>query len=50
MVNNKSMGARNGVHGVFVWENVELRGGINRLEARSGWASDKTVLNITQSR
>ena len=50
LVNNKSVGTRNGVHGVFVWENVELRGGINRLEARSGWASDKTVFNITQSR
>jgi len=50
LVNNRSVGTRTGEHGVFVWEDVELRSGINRLEARSGWASDKTVLNVVQGR
>lgn len=49
-VNGKSQGARSGTSGIFLWENVEMRNGINRLEAKSGWASDKSVLNITQSR
>jgi beta-galactosidase len=48
-VGNRSMGKRTGDHGIFTWENIDLRGGINRLEARADGATDRASLNINTS-
>jgi beta-galactosidase len=48
-VGNRSMGKRTGDHGIFTWEGVELRGGVNRLEARADGVTDRAALNINTS-
>ncbi len=48
-VGNRSAGKREGQNGMFTWENVELRGGINRLEARSELATDRASINVDMS-
>ena len=45
-VNNRSEGSQKGENGIFIWKDVNMRGGINRLEARSGYATDQTSINI----
>lgn len=47
-VGGRSQGKRTASKGIFTWE-VELRGGINRLEARAGGASDRASVNIDAS-
>jgi beta-galactosidase len=48
-VNNRSAGKRRGTNGIFTWENVDFKGGINRIEARSDLATDRTAINIDMS-
>ncbi len=48
-VGNRSAGKRTGQQGVFTWENVDLKGGINRLEARSELATDRASINVDTS-
>lgn len=48
-VGNRSAGKRTGEHGVFTWENVELRNGINRIEARTEVATDRASINVNTS-
>ncbi len=48
-IGNRSAGKRTGQQGVFTWENMELRGGINRLEARSELATDRAAINVDTS-
>jgi beta-galactosidase len=48
-VGNRSVGKCTGEYGIFIWDNVELRGGINRLEARTGVATDRSSVNVDTS-
>jgi beta-galactosidase len=48
-VGNRSMGKRTAGHGVFTWEGVELRNGINRIEARTERATDRASINVNTS-
>lgn len=48
-VGNRSAGKRMGEMGIFTWEDVELRGGTNRIEARSELATDRASVNVDTS-
>ena len=48
-VGNRSVGKRTGERGIFTWDDVELRGGVNRLEARSELATDRASINVDTS-
>ena len=45
-VGGRSQGRRTGEKGIFVWENVGMRPGANRLEARAGENSHRISVNI----
>jgi beta-galactosidase len=42
----RSLGKQTGKGGIFLWENVDLRFGVNRLEARASEATDRASINI----
>jgi beta-galactosidase len=47
-VGGRSQGRRSGEHGIFVWESIGMRPGINRIEARAtGSAPDRATINIS---
>ena len=46
----ESAGRRTGENGVFKWQDVELRGGINRIEARAGELSDRITMGVDMMR
>ncbi len=48
-IGNRSAGKRTGECGIFTWENVELKGGVNRLEACSELATDRASINVDTS-
>lgn len=55
-VGGRSQGVKTGVKGIFVWEGVLLRSGINRIEVRaavgagtSGAVSDRASVNVVAS-
>ncbi|MDR0907808.1 MAG: glycoside hydrolase family 2 protein [Rikenellaceae bacterium] len=48
-VGGRSVGKRAGEQGIFTFEGVELRAGMNRLEARAGGASDRASIAINPS-
>lgn len=45
-VNGVSIGKKQGVNGIFLWENVELRKGVNNLEARADMCWDQALITI----
>lgn len=48
-VGNRSAGKRTGENGIFVWDEVDLKGGMNRIEARSEYATDRAIVNVDMS-
>ena len=46
LVNGASLGRKTGANGVFLWENVELRRGVNALEARSDTSIDYADIRV----
>lgn len=44
--NGVSLGKKQGANGIFVWENVELRQGMNTLEARADMCWDQALITI----
>ncbi|MCC8089724.1 MAG: glycoside hydrolase family 2 protein [Rikenellaceae bacterium] len=46
IVNGKSQGVRHGTNGVFIWNNIRLSRGVNKLEAYSGRVSDSADIVI----
>lgn len=46
VLNDFPVSTKTSVNGMFVWPNVELNTGINRIEVRSGWATDKASVYI----
>ncbi len=45
-VNGVSVGVRTGVNGIFTWKGINLRQGMNEIEARGGEASDSARIEI----
>jgi beta-galactosidase len=49
-IGGRTQGRRTGEEGIFVWENVAMRPGVNRLEARAaGAASDRASITISST-
>ncbi len=46
VLNDFPVSSKTSGNGIFIWEDLELQPGINRLEARSGWATDHISLFI----
>ena len=46
LVNGASLGRKTGANGVFLWENVELKRGVNALEARSDTSIDYADIRV----
>lgn len=46
VLNDFPVSSKTGESGIFVWEGLELQPGINRIEARSGWSTDKISIFI----
>lgn len=46
VLNDFPVSSKTGNSGIFVWPDLELQPGINRIEARSGWATDKVSIFI----
>ena len=46
VLNDSPISTKTSGDGIFIWEDLELQPGINRIEARSGWSSDKISLFI----
>lgn len=46
VLNGKPVSTKTSENGVFLWTNVEMRAGINRIEVRSGWATDNASIFI----
>ena len=46
LVNGASLGKKTGANGVFLWENVELKRGVNALEARSDTGIDYADIRV----
>ena len=49
-VNGVSMGTRTGVNGVFTWDKIRLKEGINNIEARSDSGIDYTQIEIVEDK
>ena len=49
-VNGVSMGTRTGTNGVFTWEKVTLKEGLNNIEARSDSGIDYTQIEIVEDK
>ena len=45
-VKGASSGRKTGANGVFLWENVELKRGVNALEARSDTSIDYADIRV----
>ncbi len=48
-VNGVSQGVRKGNYGIFIWNQLLLPAGSNRIEARSGESSDSAIIEISKS-
>lgn len=46
VLNDFPVSTKTSGNGIFIWENLELQPGINRIEARSGWATDKISIFV----
>ena len=46
VLNDFPVSSKTGGNGIFIWQDLELQPGINRIEARSGWATDKVSIFI----
>ena len=46
VLNDFPTSSKTGNSGIFVWPDLELQPGINRIEVRSGWATDKVSIFI----
>lgn len=44
--NGVSLGKKQGVNGIFLWDNVELKRGLNTLEARADMCWDQALITI----
>lgn len=44
--NGVSLGKKQGVNGIFLWENIELNRGLNTLEARADMCWDQALITI----
>ena len=45
-VSYTNLGKKTGANGVFLWENVELKRGVNALEARSDTGIDYADIRV----